>query len=190
MPGDASRIIAHIDGGSRGNPGPAAYGVVIETGDGSRLTSFSQFLGRTTNNFAEYQGLLAVLRYAVEHGYGALEVVSDSELLVRQIQGSYKVKSPDLRPLYEQAREMIARLASFRFRHVMREGNTEADRLANEALDAGENGSTRTATGSRHRPSPAPLRSSATFSQGRLKLDREIPLCEGEVVEVEIRRKA
>jgi ribonuclease HI len=200
----ARRVVAHIDGGSRGNPGPAAYGVVLETAEGLPLTSFSRFLGRTTNNFAEYQGLLAALRYVLDHGYGALDVISDSELLVRQIQGRYKVNSADLRSLYEEARRMIARLESFSIRHVMREENQQADRLANEALDAKESGlrdlvssssqglvsgSFQGMSGSSQNSKPGPLRASATFREGRLEVDRDLPLRDGEIVELEIRRR-
>ncbi|PYV03206.1 MAG: ribonuclease H [Acidobacteria bacterium] len=133
-----AQIIAHIDGGSRGNPGPAAYAVVLEAADGARLGSFSKFLGRATNNFAEYQGLLAALEYALAHGCRRLRVESDSELLVRQIQGRYKVRSQDLKPLYEQARRMIDRFQAFSIGHVPREQNREADRLVNKGLDAAE----------------------------------------------------
>jgi ribonuclease HI len=128
-------VIAHIDGASRGNPGPAAYGVVLESGEGTRLTTLSNTIGRTTNNVAEYHGLLAALQYALEHKVRRLKVLSDSELMARQIQGAYKVKSPDLKPLYERARSAIARLESFSIEHVRREHNREADKLANLALD-------------------------------------------------------
>jgi ribonuclease HI len=184
-----SRLVAHIDGGSRGNPGPAAYGALIESAEGSPVASLSEFLGRATNNCAEYQGLLAVLRYALDHGYSALEVVSDSELLVRQIQGSYKVKSPDLRPLYEEARRIIAQLRSFRIRHVLRDENREADRLANEAMDAGMCSSPKAASARSRQPTPDLLHATASFSGGQLKLDRDLPLREGELVDVEIRRR-
>ncbi len=129
-------LIAHIDGASRGNPGPAAYAVLMETADGDRLTCFSKYLGRATNNVAEYQALLAALDYALEHHYPRLRVLTDSELMARQVEGSYKVKSTDLKPLHEQARRMIVKLEAFSIRNVPREENREADRLANEALDA------------------------------------------------------
>jgi ribonuclease HI len=129
-------IVAHIDGGSRGNPGPAAYGVAIENEDGSPVASLSKFLGRATNNVAEYEGLLAALNFALEHHHPRLRVLTDSELLARQIEGRYKVKSPDLKPLHHKAREMILRLERFTIRHVPREQNREADRLVNQALDA------------------------------------------------------
>jgi ribonuclease HI len=184
-----NNIIAHIDGGSRGNPGPAAYAAVIKTPDGSPVASLSEFLGNTTNNCAEYQALLAALRYAVEHGYRALEVVSDSELLVRQLQGRYKVRSPGLTPLYDAACKLISQLSSFRIRHVMREENQEADRLANEAMDVAQAEPRKPAIVSPRRPSADLLRASAIFRAGRLELDRDLALREGEIVELEIRRK-
>jgi probable phosphoglycerate mutase len=131
-----THVVAHIDGASRGNPGPAAYGVVLENQDGTPLTTLSKTLGHTTNNVAEYCGLLAVLEYALEHQVHRLKVLTDSELMARQIQGAYKVKSPDLKPLYERARSAIARLESFSIQHVRRELNREADKLANKVLDA------------------------------------------------------
>ncbi len=131
-------VVAHIDGASRGNPGPAAYGVVIKTARGTPIAAFSKILGRTTNNVAEYQALLAALEHVLEDGHARLRVLSDSELLVRQIEGSYKVKSPDLKPLYQRARQMIGKLDSFAIQYVPREQNREADRLANQALDASE----------------------------------------------------
>ena len=131
-------MIMRIDGASRGNPGPAAYAVVVENGDGTPRESFSRTLGKTTNNVAEYEGLLAALEYALQQGARRLKVISDSELLVRQIQGRYKVKSEGLKPLVERARTLIARLHSFSIEHVRREQNSEADQLANQALDSAE----------------------------------------------------
>lgn len=128
---------AHCDGGSRGNPGPAAYGAVIEDPRGQVVARLSNYLGRQTNNYAEYQGLLAVLAWAAEHGARRLRVVSDSELMVRQMSGRYKVSSPALRPLWEDARRRAAALDAFEMRHTLRAGNREADRLANEAMDRG-----------------------------------------------------
>jgi ribonuclease HI len=130
-------LVAHIDGGARGNPGPAGYGVVIADQSGRKVAGLSKFLGHQTNNFAEYAGLLAALQYALEHGYRALEVVSDSELLVRQINGQYKVRSPILLDLYRQAKSLIAKLDWFRIGHVLRARNKEADALANRAMDQG-----------------------------------------------------
>lgn len=129
--------IAHIDGGSRGNPGPAGYGVLLEDDRGRVIDRLSRFLGRQTNNFAEYSALVAVLDYALVHGLPSLQVYSDSELLVFQIKGKYKVRNPSLRPLYERALAMIRALKGFRIEHVRREQNHEADRLANQAMDGG-----------------------------------------------------
>jgi probable phosphoglycerate mutase len=128
-------IIAYIDGGSRGNPGPAGYGVRIETPTGEAITELHAALGVATNNVAEYNGLLAALRYALEHGHRDVVVRSDSELLVRQMLGTYRVKHPGLQPLFQQARLLIAALGSVRFEHVRREHNAHADRLANQAMD-------------------------------------------------------
>jgi ribonuclease HI len=130
-------FVAHCDGGSRGNPGPSGYGAVVEDPQGRTVARLSQFLGIHTNNHAEYSGLLAVLQWALDHGAPRLRVVSDSELMVKQMQGKYKVASPVLRPLYEQARQLAAKLERFEMRHTLRGGNQEADRLANEAMDRG-----------------------------------------------------
>lgn len=126
---------AFIDGASRGNPGEAAYGVRICDESGAEVDAFGRYIGRQTNNYAEYRALLAALEWAAERGLRRLRVRSDSELLVRQLQGAYRVKSPRLRPLYEEARARIEGLAEFRVEHVKREANEAADRLANEALD-------------------------------------------------------
>ncbi|MGC9159354.1 MAG: ribonuclease HI family protein [Terracidiphilus sp.] len=130
-------FIAHCDGGSRGNPGPAGYGAVIEDREGRVAARLSEFLGVHTNNYAEYQGLLAVLRWTIAHGARRLRVVSDSELMVRQMLGQYKVASPILRPLWEEASKLARSLEHFEMRHTLRGGNREADRLANEAMDKG-----------------------------------------------------
>jgi ribonuclease HI len=132
-----SYLIAHVDGGARGNPGPAGYGVVITDQIGRKVASLSEYLGPQTNNYAEYNGLLAALDYAIEHGPRALKVVGDSELLVKQIRGEYKVKSPTLLELYQRAKKMIGQLEWFSIQHVLRGGNQEADRLANLAMDKG-----------------------------------------------------
>jgi probable phosphoglycerate mutase len=129
---------AHCDGGARGNPGPAGYGAVIEDPKGKVVARLSEYLGRQTNNYAEYQGLLAVLNWALANGARRLRVVSDSELLVRQMKGRYKVKSPGLRPLWEEAQRRALKLERFEIRHTLRGGNKEADRLANEAMDKGQ----------------------------------------------------
>jgi len=126
---------ANIDGGSRGNPGPASYGVVIRDPRGQVVAKLKKYIGRSTNNVAEYYGLIAALDYAQQHGIRALRVESDSELLVRQMLGQYKVKSPELRPLFERTRKMAQGFDTFKIGHVYREQNAEADALANEALD-------------------------------------------------------
>jgi ribonuclease HI len=131
----AAAYRANIDGGSRGNPGPASYGVVIRDPHGEVVAKLKKYIGRMTNNVAEYYGLIAALDYAQSHGIRALRVESDSELLVRQMRGQYKVKSAELRPLFERARKMAQTFASFKIEHVYREQNAEADTLANEALD-------------------------------------------------------
>jgi ribonuclease HI len=130
-------LIAHTDGGARGNPGPAGYGVVIHDSAGHKVAALSQYLGRQTNNFAEYQALIAALEYAVEPGPRALKVVSDSELMVRQIKGIYKVKDPTLRDLHARACQLISKLDWFSIEHVLRGHNREADELANAAMDKG-----------------------------------------------------
>ena len=128
---------AHCDGGSRGNPGPSGYGAVVEDSKGRIVVRLNEFLGIKTNNFAEYSGLLAVLRWAIENHAQRLCVVSDSELMVNQMKGKYAVKSPILRPLFEEARKLSRRIQKFEMRHTLRAGNKEADRLANEAMDQG-----------------------------------------------------
>jgi ribonuclease HI len=130
-------LVAHSDGGARGNPGPAAYGVLIKDEFGRKVAALSQYLGHQTNNFAEYQGLIAALEYALQHGPKALKVVSDSELLVRQIKGIYKVKNSVLKDLHARAKGLIGQLDWFSIQHVLRERNREADDLANAAMDQG-----------------------------------------------------
>lgn len=133
----AHYLVAHSDGGARGNPGPAGYGVVIKDESGKKVATLSEYLGHQTNNFAEYQGLIAALEYALEHEPKALKVISDSELLVRQIKGIYKVKNPTLQDLHARAKQLIERLDWFSIGHALREHNQEADRLANDAMDRG-----------------------------------------------------
>jgi ribonuclease HI len=128
---------AHIDGGARGNPGPAGYGVVIQDPQGKKVAELSEYLGHRTNNYAEYQGLLGVLRYALAHDIHSLKVISDSELMVRQLKGIYKVRHPELRKFYEEAQQLARKLDYFEIRHALREHNRDADRLANEAMDRG-----------------------------------------------------
>ena len=195
------QIIAHVDGGSRGNPGPAAYAVVFSSADGDHLASLSKYLGHTTNNVAEYEGLLAALNYALAHGHHRLRVITDSELMARQIDGQYKVKNPNLKVLYDRARKLIAQFNTFRIEHVRREHNREADRLANEAMDAaGKQKKTPQAqtTGQPHRESKTesatakhskPLHAAATYHQGVLELDGSLLLDDGEQVNLKIERK-
>jgi len=128
---------AHCDGGSRGNPGTAGYGAIVEDPQGNTVARLSEFLGSQTNNFAEYKGLLAVLAWARENGVRRLRVISDSELMVKQMKGQYKVASPGLRPMWEEAKRLAQELDRFEIRHTLRGGNKEADRLANEAMDKG-----------------------------------------------------
>lgn len=130
-------LVAHIDGGARGNPGPAGYGVVLQDEAGAKVASLSEYLGHQTNNFAEYQGLIAALEYTLKHGHKALKVISDSELMVRQIKGIYKVKNSVLQDLHARAKELIAQMDWFSIDHALREHNRQADRLANEAMDKG-----------------------------------------------------
>ena len=129
---------AHIDGGARGNPGPSGYGVVIHNAAGRKIAELSEYLGHRTNNYAEYQGLLAALRYAVANNLKLLKVVSDSELMVRQMKGIYKVKHPELRKFHAEAQQLARQLEWFEIRHALREHNRDADRLANEAMDRGK----------------------------------------------------
>ncbi len=128
---------AHVDGGARGNPGPAGYGVSIQDASGNPVAELSDYLGHRTNNYAEYQGLIAALRYAIENHIKALKVVSDSELMVRQMKGIYKVRHPELRKLHEEAQQLARQLEHFEIRHALREHNQIADRLANDAMDRG-----------------------------------------------------
>jgi ribonuclease HI len=132
----AGVYIANIDGASRGNPGPASYAVVLRDPEGKIALELAKNIGRETNNVAEYFALLAALDYAATHNIAALRVRSDSELLVRQMQGRYKVKSADLKPLHERASKLSRQLQYFAIEHVRRELNRDADALANVALDS------------------------------------------------------
>ena len=131
-------ITAYIDGGARGNPGPAGYGVRIESADASLIDELHGGLGVATNNVAEYNGLLAALRYAIEHGHRDVRIKADSELLVKQMRGEYRVKHPGLQPLHQEARALAARLGRVTFEHIRRELNKEADRLSNLGMDEAE----------------------------------------------------
>jgi ribonuclease HI len=129
-------IVAYIDGGARGNPGPAGYGVRIEQADGTLVEEFHESIGVATNNVAEYRGLLAALEWARAHGHREVAVRSDSLLLVQQMRGNYKVRHPGLLPLHAKARLLAAEIGRVSYEHVRREANAHADRLANEAMDA------------------------------------------------------
>jgi ribonuclease HI len=129
---------AHCDGGSRGNPGPSGYGAVIEDAQDQVVARLSEFLGHQTNNYAEYKGLLAVLAWALANSVRRLRVYSDSELMVRQMKGIYKVKNPGLLPLWQEAQRLSRQLDGFEMRHTLRGGNKEADKLANAAMDKGQ----------------------------------------------------
>jgi ribonuclease HI len=124
------------DGGARGNPGPAAYGFVLEAEDGTVLAAEGEAIGTATNNVAEYSGLIAGLRRALDLQLADVEVVSDSELMVKQMRGEYRVKNEALRSLFVEANQLARRLGAVEFRHVRRADNELADRLVNEALDA------------------------------------------------------
>ena len=171
-PKNVSALTAFIDGGARGNPGPAGYGVHIEDASGKVVAELSEYLGHQTNNFAEYSGLLAALDYAVKHRHPALKVVSDSELLVKQMRGDYKVKSPELKVLYDQARPLIRKLDHFEIRHVLRAQNKHADRLANTAMDKG--------TGR----APAPASASSAGGRDDAKAAEYIGIVRGGAIEL------
>ncbi|MEM9111739.1 MAG: ribonuclease HI family protein [Planctomycetota bacterium] len=131
------QALIHIDGGARGNPGPAAAGVSITTPDGSEaLHEAGYWLGELTNNEAEYQGLLHALDAAAKMGFESIVIRSDSELMVRQIKGEYRVKAPNLKPLFMTARERLGNFSEWTIVHVRREKNKRADQLANLAMDA------------------------------------------------------
>jgi ribonuclease HI len=204
----ANIFVAYVDGASRGNPGPASYAVILRGPDGATCFEAGKYIGRATNNVAEYYGLITALDYAVSQGISRLLVRSDSELLVRQMQGLYKVKSADLQPLHERARKLARSFAYFGIEHVPREQNREADELANVALDRtgsrsranpeprtkaelehtkGSEASARSTT--RATPTPGstrPIR--ARYSAGALHPLEGVDLAEGEIVELSIRR--
>jgi ribonuclease HI len=129
------KVHAHIDGGSRGNPGPAAAGFIIESEDGKLLHEAGVFIGKATNNVAEYSGLIAALKEALDLGATEIDLASDSELLVKQMSGEYRVKNPGLQPLYQEARQLVRQFADCEIRHVRRENNVRADSVANMAMD-------------------------------------------------------
>jgi len=129
-------ITAYFDGGARSNPGPAGYGVYIVDDDGNVLAELSGSLGNTTNNIAEYNGLIAALQWAVDHNLTAITIKGDSLLIVEQMRGNYKVKNEGLRPLHMKARMLVMQIGDVKFEHVRRELNKEADRLSNVGMDA------------------------------------------------------
>lgn len=151
-PADGEAIL-WTDGAARGNPGPAGCGAILKTADGRVLAAESQYLGHTTNNVAEYKALLLGLTRALEAGVRRIEVRADSELLIRQLKGEYRVKNEGLKPLAAEAKALLARFESFRLKHVRRELNTEADQLANEGIDRGSALSSSPASSGRARAS-------------------------------------
>jgi len=205
-------FVANVDGASRGNPGPASYAVILRGPDGATRFEAGKYIGRTTNNVAEYYALITALDYAASQGIERLLVRSDSELLVRQMEGRYKVKSPDLRPLYERARKLAHGFAYFAIEHVPREQNREADELANIALDRTDRADSRRggnmdSAGARPDPATEPKRGAKTsarsgsgpgasgtrairarYSAGALHPLEALDLAEGDVVEISIRR--
>src|SRR3984957_10455154 len=192
----AAAFQANIDGGSRGNPGPASYGVVVRNERGEIVAKLKKYIGRMTNNVAEYYGLIAALDYAESQGIRALRIEADSELMVKQMRGLYKVRSPELQPLFERARKMSESLESFRIDHVYREQNREADALANEAMDEVEGGSAKSAkAAAAAAPTPAPKSETrapvgevrkirARFRSGVLYLLEDVDLPDGVEVAV------
>jgi ribonuclease HI len=187
--------VANIDGASRGNPGPASYAVVVRNADGEIVEKLAKNIGSQTNNVAEYYGLIAALDYATTRNISALRIRSDSELLVRQMQGRYKVKSPDLKPLYERAAKMAKQIPYLTIEHVRREYNADADALANVALDSAgvpkfERGAekiavARPATAASAPDKPRIYRGRVT--NGTLELSGRLDLPEGSEIEVAIR---
>lgn len=195
---------ANIDGAARGNPGPASYGLVLRRPDGTPLESLGKYIGRHTNNVAEYYALIAALDYAAANGIKRLRVQSDSQLIVNQMKGLYKVKHPDLRPLHERAKKMAAGLEAFAIQYVPREQNREADAAANAALD--NTSGVRPSFASEHdpaqKPSPkiaagasmigprasasAPRKIRARVRDGVLVPAEPLDLKEGAVVEINI----
>jgi ribonuclease HI len=131
-----SRLTVNVDGGARGNPGPAAIGAVLSDDDGEVVAERSETIGRATNNVAEYRALLAGIELAAENGATELEIRGDSELVVRQVEGRYKVKDATMRELHAEVKKALRGFESWEIRHVRREQNAEADRLVNQALDA------------------------------------------------------
>ena len=182
----ARYLVAHSDGGARGNPGPAGYGVVIKDETGRKVAALSEYLGHQTNNFAEYQGLIAALEYALQHGPRAMKLISDSELLVRQIKGIYKVKNPTLQDLHGRAKQLIAQMDWFSIGHALREHNQEADQLANDAMDKGMGKARSSAPAASERPA-AREEFDGVVRQGKIELTNGT-LPDGTRVQVRVKR--
>lgn len=182
---------ANIDGGSRGNPGPASYGVVIRDPRGEIVARLKKYIGRTTNNVAEYYGLIAALDYAQSNSIKALRIESDSELMVKQMRGQYKVKSADLKPLFERAKKMSQTFSVFRIEHVYREQNKEADALANEAMDEADGKTAASAnsgtTSAPRAPRSETIKVRARFRSGILYPLEDVNLPDGAEVEILVR---
>jgi probable phosphoglycerate mutase len=182
---------AQVDGASRGNPGPAAYAVIVRRPDGSVVYQLGKYLGNATNNVAEYFALITALDYCAEHNLSRLRVRSDSELLVRQMQGRYKVKSASLKPLHERALRQSKSFGYFVIEHVPRELNSEADALANAALD--RTGEVRSAGGASNGSAAAAAPNSnartirAVFRNGALHPAETLELPDGAAVEITIK---
>ena len=183
-----SYLVAYSDGGARGNPGPAAYGVLIKDQSGKKVAALSQYLGHQTNNFAEYQGLIAALEYALQHGPKAIRVISDSELLVRQIKGIYKVKNATLLELHARAKELIAQMDWFAIQHVLRASNREADGLANAAMDKGTGRASANGLPALGATGPARDEFEGTVIAGGLIRLRNGELAEGTRVQVRVKK--
>jgi ribonuclease HI len=188
-------FVISVDGAARGNPGPAAYGVVVQSPDGKLLESFGKYIGRLTNNVAEYYALIAALDYAASKGIHKLRVRSDSQLIVNQMKGLYKVKHAVLRPLHERAKKQAAALGGFTIQYVPREQNREADAAANAALDRTSGSNREGAVDAVQRPaSPSPSQARSAISTSRKIRARfregvlvpEEPLGYGENEELEI----
>jgi ribonuclease HI len=182
----ARYLVAHSDGGARGNPGPAGYGVYIEDQAGNKVAALSEYLGHQTNNVAEYQGLIAALEYAIAHQHKALKLISDSELLVKQIKGIYKVKNLALQDLHARAKELISQLEWFSIGHALREHNRQADQLANDAMDKGM-GKLRAVPATPLRIPVIPQEFEGVVQNGAIKISNgELP--EGTRVQIRVKR--
>src|SRR6266404_9374470 len=177
---------ANIDGAARGNPGPASYGLVLKRPDGTTLEILGTYIGRHTNNVAEYYALIAALDYATANGIKRLRVQSDSQLIVNQIKGLYKVKHPDLRPLHERAKKLAAGLEAFAIQYVPREQNREADAAANAALD--NTAGVKPSFDSERNPpqKAAPRKVRARYRDGVLVPAEPLDLKEGAIVEISV----